>query len=130
MVPFSRTTAMATGVATRSTQRPKTITPYGPRDAGIPMTLGEFEQAEFELGWRYEIIRGVLVVSPAPLAEERSANELLGHLLLSSQERHGNGESLDATLPEHDVRTLTQIRRCDRAIWTGLGRSPRTRGRH
>ena len=33
------------------------IVPYGPRDAGIPMRLDEFEEAEFELGWRYKIIR-------------------------------------------------------------------------
>jgi Uma2 family endonuclease len=35
---------------------------------------------------------------------------------------------LDLTLPEHSLRTGAQIRRCDRAMWCGLGRLPRTRG--
>ena len=88
---------MAVGLIAK--QKAKKIVPYGPRDAGIPMMLDEFEEREFELGWRYEIIRGVLVVSPAPLAEEREGNEYLGHLLLTYKERHPQGETLDATLP-------------------------------
>lgn len=121
---------MATGLVTRPTRKPKPrpTTPYGPRDAGIPMTLDEFESAEFELGWRYEIIRGVLVVTPPPLEEERDANEELGYLLRGYQEHHPQGRALNLTLPEHNVRTPTQNRRCDRAIWAGLGRRPRTRG--
>ncbi len=103
-------------------------TPFGPRDAGMPMTLDEFEAADYELGYRYELIHGVLVVTPPPLEEERDANEELGHWLRSYQEHHAEGENLDLTLPEHNLRTLTQNRRCDRAIWTGLGRRPRTRG--
>jgi Uma2 family endonuclease len=93
------------------------------------MTLDEFEHAEFELGWRYEIIRGVLVVSPAPLEEERHANEELGRLLRNYREQHVDGRALDLTLPEHNIRTATQNRRCDRAVWAGLKRRPRTRGR-
>ncbi|MBI3466843.1 MAG: Uma2 family endonuclease [Planctomycetes bacterium] len=120
---------MAVGLITKPKRKTRKIAPYGSRDAGIPMTLDEFEAAEFELGSRYEIIRGLLVVSPAPLAEERGGNEYLGYLLLTYKEHHPQGSALDATLPEHDIRTGTQIRRCDRAIWVGLGRRPRTRGR-
>ena len=106
---------------------PKTI-PLGPRDAGQPFTSDEFESSAFEAGYRYELIRGVLVVSPAPLEEERDANEELGHWLRTYQDNHPQGCSLDLTLPEHNLRTGASNRRCDRAIWAGLGRHPQTRG--
>lgn len=95
----------------------KETAPYGPRDAGAIMTLDEFERADFEIGHRYEIIH-----------EERDANQVLGHWLLSYQESHPQGTSLDLTLPEQNVRTTFQNRRCDRVIWAGLGRRPRSRG--
>jgi Uma2 family endonuclease len=106
----------------------KRIIPYGPPDAGLPMTLDEFDEAEFEEGYRYELIHGVLVVTPPPLEEERDANEELGRWLRNYQEQHPQGKSLDLTLPEHNVRTVGQSRRCDRVIWAGLGRRPTTRG--
>jgi Uma2 family endonuclease len=104
------------------------VAPLGPRDAGIPLTLDEFEEAEFVEGYRYELIHGVLVVSPPPLEQERDSNEELGHWLRNYRESHPEGKALDLTLPEHNIRTRLQNRRCDRAIWTGLGRKPRTRG--
>ncbi|HET6878867.1 MAG TPA: Uma2 family endonuclease [Pirellulales bacterium] len=106
----------------------KPTVPYGPRDAGAIMTLDEFEEAEFELGYRYELIHGVLVVTPPPLEEERDANEELGYLLRNYQKSHPHGMSLDLTLPEQNVRTIGQNRRCDRVIWAGLARRPRSRG--
>jgi Uma2 family endonuclease len=118
---------MAT-VTAKATAVQNLTTPLGPRDAGMPMTLDEFELADYELGYRYELIHGVLIVTPPPLEEERDANEELGRWLRNYQEYHAEGKSLDLTLPEHNLRTLTQNRRCDRAIWTGLGRRPRTRG--
>lgn len=111
-----------------STITAKQIAPYGPRDAGAPMTLDEFEEADFELGYRYELIHGVLVVTPPPLEEERDANEELGRWLRNYQESHPHGKSLNLTLPEQNVRTIGQNRRCDRVIWAGLGRRPRSRG--
>lgn len=102
--------------------------PYGPHDAGIPLSPDEFEAAEFEEGYRYELIHGVLVVNAAPREEERDANQELGYLLLAYQRTHPQGKAVDLTLPEHDLRTAVQIRRADRVIWTGLGRLPRTRG--
>lgn len=92
------------------------------------MTLDDFEGAEFQPGYRYELIHGVLVVTPPPLEEERDANEELGYLLRDYQKSHPQGKRLDLTLPEQNLRTVGQNRRCDRAIWLGLGRSPRTRG--
>lgn len=38
----------------------------GPADHGRAMTLDEFEEAEFESGYRYELARGVLEVSDVP----------------------------------------------------------------
>ena len=37
----------------------------GPNDVGREMSLEEFEQADFEEGCKYELIEGILAVSPA-----------------------------------------------------------------
>jgi Uma2 family endonuclease len=102
---------------------------YGPRDAGIPLTLDEFEAADYVPGHRYELINGVLVVSPIPLEEERDANEELGSWLRTYGHTHPQGDALNLTLPEHNLRTKTNNRRADRCIWCGLDRLPRTKGR-
>jgi Uma2 family endonuclease len=94
----------------------------------MPMTLDEFDEASFRAGYRCELIHGVLVVTPPPSVKERDANEDLGYLLRTYQESHPQGRALDLTVPEHNVRTKTQNRRCDRAIWAGLGRLPQTEG--
>jgi Uma2 family endonuclease len=86
---------------------------------------GEFDAAEFEAGFRYELIHGVLVVSPAPLPQERGPNDELGHRLRSYRQNHPQGGSLDDTLPEHDILMGDDRRRADRVIWAGLGRQPR-----
>ena len=94
-----------------------------PTMAGIPMTLAEFDALEDgEEGYRYELIHGVLVVSPSPARNERDVNQELGHLLLSFAERRPG--VLDDTLNEDDVRTPLSRRRADRAIWCGRGRLP------
>jgi Uma2 family endonuclease len=121
---------MATAALATESQTEPQIVPYGPRDAGMPMTLDEFEAAEFEEGYRYELLQGVLVVTPPPLEAERDANEELGYWLRHYKDSHPQGSALDLTLPEQNIRTKTQNRRCDRAIWAGLGRTPRTRGPH
>lgn len=97
---------------------------FGPFSAGSRMSAAEFGTAEFEPGWRYELIRGVLVVSPAPLPQERGPNEDLGHWLKTYQETHAQGFHLDATLPEHDIFVGEDSRRADRVIWAGLGHTP------
>jgi Uma2 family endonuclease len=102
-------------------------TVFGPASNGISMTPAEFDRAEFEEGWRYELIRGVLVVSPAPLEEERDPNGELEYLLRLYRETHPHGKALDKTLSEHTVVTGRNRRRADRVIWAGLGRLPRRR---
>src|SRR5205823_3864670 len=96
----------------------------GPWSAGILLTPEEFDAAEFEEGWRYELIHEVLVVSPTPLRQERDPNEELGSMLRNYREGHLQGTSLDATLAEETVMTARNRRRADRVIWAGLGRLP------
>jgi len=95
----------------------------GPETAGLLMTPEEFDAIEeYDEDYRYELVNGVLVVTPVPLAEETGPNELLGYLLLGYQENHPQGRALDDTLPQQYVRTRTGRRLADRLIWTGLGR--------
>jgi Uma2 family endonuclease len=97
----------------------------GPRLAGTLMTPEEFDAIErYNENYRYELIHGVLVVSPLPLPQETSPNELLGHWLLTYRENHPQGAILDCTLPEQYVPTTDSRRRADRLIWAGLGRLP------
>jgi Uma2 family endonuclease len=96
----------------------------GPRSAGLLLTPAEFDHARFREGWRYELINGVVVVSPSPSRMERHPNEELGYLLRRYQEDHPEGSSLNLSLPEETIETKQNRRRADRAIWAGLGRDP------
>ncbi|MBM79633.1 MAG: hypothetical protein CMJ78_03440 [Planctomycetaceae bacterium] len=98
------------------------LSELGPDANGITLTPEEFDSADFEAGWRYDLIRGVLIVSPSPSKKERGPNELLARLLGNFQEDHVNGSTLDDTLSEETITTNENRRRVDRAIWTGLGR--------
>jgi Uma2 family endonuclease len=91
---------------------------------GMLLSPWEFDMADFEPGWRYELVYGVLIVNPAPLLEERDPNEELGRWLRNYQESHPNGSSLDFTVSEQTVHIGSHRRRVDRAIWAGLGRLP------
>jgi Uma2 family endonuclease len=94
--------------------------------AGALLTPREFDAADWDgEGEVYELINGVLVVSPPPVEEERDPNEQLGYLLRLYREQHPKGAALERTLPEHLIRTRRNRRRADRAIWAGLGRKPR-----
>src|SRR5260370_20184107 len=97
----------------------------GPRSAGARITPREFDRADFVEGWRYELINGVLVVSPIPLENEADPNEELGRWLRNYQESHPQGSVLNATLAERTVHTRQNRRRADRLIWAGLARLPR-----
>jgi Uma2 family endonuclease len=98
---------------------------FGPASAGTLMRPREFDRAEFAGGDRYELIHGVLVVSPPPLENERDPNGELEYLLRLYRDTHAEGAALDKTLAEHTVRTKENRRRADRVIWAGLGRRPR-----
>lgn len=99
----------------------------GPELNGIRMTPEEFDavgEGEYDPDYRYQLIDGVLIVSPPPLEAERDPNEELGFLLRKYQEENPQGGCLDVTLPEQLVRTADSRRRADRVIWVGLGRRP------
>jgi Uma2 family endonuclease len=90
------------------------------------MTPAEFDAipaSRWAKGYRYEVINGVLVVSPPPGAGERSPNDYLGYLLNLYREGREEGKVIDDTLPEQTV-AATDRRRADRVIWTRLGRKP------
>ena len=117
---------MLTVARRRTPAKPKPKVPcYGPAANGRLMSPREFDRGDFERGWRYELVNGVLIVSPSPVLNERDPNEELGHILRTYQEHHPQGSALDLTVNEHDVETGDNRRRADRAIWAGLGRLPR-----
>lgn len=101
--------------------------PLGPWANGMLMTPEEFDTvAEWDPDYRYELVNGVLIVSPPADIGERGPSDLLGGLLLIYKMMHPQGYHLDATVFEETVATAMGRRRMDRAIWTGLGRKPRT----
>ncbi len=109
-------------MSTALLKRPRLQISHG--SAGIHLSAAEFDCANLEEGWRYELIDGVLVVSTTPLEAERDPNEELGHWLRTYQEAHAQGHVLDKTLPEHMVITSENRRSLDRILWIGLGRLP------
>ncbi|MHC5538865.1 Uma2 family endonuclease [Singulisphaera rosea] len=104
----------------------KSMPRVGPSSAGLLMSPEEFEAlVDFDDRYRYELVRGVLVVSPFASKAERDPNEELGHQLRLYRDQDPQGASLDATVMEEYVRTTpTSRRRTDRVIWAGLGRLP------
>jgi Uma2 family endonuclease len=85
----------------------------------------EFDAArEYDDEHVYELVHGVLVVSPIPSEEEASPNDELDYMLRSYRDTHAKGKSLNETLPERYVKTADSRRRADRVIWCGLDRLP------
>ncbi len=100
----------------------------GPEHAGTMMTPEEFDAIEeYDENFCYELVHGVLVVTPRPLAEETDPNEELGGWLRNYQKGHPQGSALDMTLPQQYVGTPTSRRLADRWIWAGLDRLPHRR---
>lgn len=89
------------------------------------MTPEEFDAiVNYDDRYRYELVHGVLVVSPFASAAERDPNEELGYLLRLYRDQHPLGGAVDATLTENYLQTHDSRRRADRVIWAGLGRRP------
>jgi Uma2 family endonuclease len=100
----------------------------GPEWNGALMTPEEFDAVEaYDAEYRYELVHGVLVVTPIPLVQESDPNEHLGHLLRTYRDTHPDGSALDATLPQQYVRSRESRRLADRVIWAALGRLPNLR---
>ena len=100
---------------------------YGPDSNGIMMTPREFDRAKFFEGSRYELINGVLVVSPPPLESQRDPNDERAFWIRAYQYQHSQGGCVDKTLPEQTINTGKNRRNADRVIWIGPGRRPRRR---
>jgi Uma2 family endonuclease len=100
---------------------------FGRSSNGMLMTPEEFDaETDFDELYSYELIHGVLIVSPPPGESERDPNDELGHLLRTYQSGHPQGRVLDKTLTEQYVHSPDSRRRADRVIWIGLGRTPDT----
>ena len=109
----------------RPRSRSRSLPRIGPHSNGMSMTVEEFDAIEnYDDCYRYELIRGVLIVSPIPSAAEADPNGELEFMLRTYRRSHPQGESLDATLCERYVHLAESRRRPDRAIWAGLGRVP------
>jgi Uma2 family endonuclease len=92
---------------------------------GICMSPADFDAiSEYDDLYKYQLIHGVVIVNPIPLAQQRGPNQELGRRLLNYQADHPQGKSLDATLEEEYVRTDDSRRLADRVIWAGLGCKP------
>jgi Uma2 family endonuclease len=101
----------------------------GPGSAGLRMKPEAFDAipaSEFVRGYRYELIDGVLVVTPPVGDAEADPNDDLGYLLRTYLEAHRAERPFDQTMPERLVPGTPNRRRCDRAVWVGLGRLPDT----
>jgi Uma2 family endonuclease len=95
------------------------------RSNGMLMTPQEFDAVrDYDERYVYELVHGVVIVSPPPARAERGPNEELGYILRLHKETHPQGSALDATLPEDTIATADSRRRADRVIWAGLGRDP------
>ncbi len=93
-----------------------------PASNGMMMTGEEFDAIDDWIdGYRYELIHGVLVVSPPAGIGERSPNSYLAYLIYSFNESHENGAVVDDTVAEQEIKIGGNRRRMDRAIWVGLG---------
>jgi Uma2 family endonuclease len=105
----------------RTTKRIK----LGRSSNGMLMTPEEFDTVtDYDDGYVYELIHGVLIVSPTPGEAERDSNGELGFLLRLYQQTHPEGAALDKTLPEQYIPLPDGRRRADRVVWTRLGRVP------
>lgn len=101
-------------------------TRIGPGCNGMLLSPEEYDSAtEWDPGYRYELVQGVLVVAPPPAIGERSSNDELGFLVRLYKESHPSGSAVDETAPEQGILCGRQRRRADRAIWVGLGRRVR-----
>lgn len=102
----------------------------GLASAGLSMTAEEFDAAlDYDGNYNYELIHGVLVVSPLAGEMERAPNEILGYLLNRYRFEHPSGNALIDTVFEQYLKTAGNRRRADRVVWTMIGNErpdPRT----
>jgi Uma2 family endonuclease len=89
------------------------------------MTPDEFDAVtDWDDRFTYELVQGIVIVSPPVAASERGPNEELGRWLLDYRDTHPQGSILVETLPEEYVPTPNSRRRADRVIWVGVDHIP------
>src|SRR5262245_17194762 len=118
-----------TTAGTKTARRVHSRGRIGPGSAGRLMTAEQFDALrpeQFVGRNRYELINGVLIVTPPVSDAEADPNDDLGYLLRTYQETNPLGVVIDRTMPERTVPGTSQRRRADRVIWIGLGRVPDT----
>lgn len=92
---------------------------------GMRLSAEEFDALEnWEEGFRYELIHGVLIVTPPAGPGERIPNDELGYLLRMYRDTSPHGHLLNDTAPEQEIQIGENRRRADRTVWIGLGRRP------
>lgn len=116
-------TTLMTRTAPSVRQRPQRLS-LGPDNNGLRLTPREFDRADFDPAYSYELVNGVCIVAPPTDVNERQPNDELSYALRAYQ-RGPHGHHLDETLPEHTIETHADRRRADRVIWCGLGRPPK-----
>jgi Uma2 family endonuclease len=103
-------------------------TRIGPEHNGMPMTPEEFDAIEdWDDDFRYELVRGVLIVSPPADIGELKPNDELGYWFLSYRDHHAKDSALDDTVFEFTLKTTNGRRRAGRVVWCGLERFPNYR---
>lgn len=96
----------------------------GADSAGIRMTPEEFDAIEdWDDNFRYELIHGVLVVSPPASRIEVDLVLELVHLLKCYSDTR-SPDPMDLVLSEQYMGLPDSVRRPDISIWIGLGRIP------
>lgn len=104
-----------------------TVTRLHAGSTGLVMTPEEFDAIEdYDRGYRYELLNGVVIVTPPAEIGERSPNDELGRLIRNYMMDHPEGGCIDETAFEQYIRVENGRRIADRAIWIGLGRVPDT----
>ncbi len=114
-------------MAIGSRSRTRLTTRLGLRSSGLAMTPEEFDglpDGVFNKHLRYELINGVLIVTPPPGNAEIDPNSELGHLVWYYKYYHPQGSIVDVVLAEQTIYATANRRRADHAIWIGLGRIP------
>ncbi len=97
-----------------------------PASAGILMSPEEFDAVtDYDETVNYELVHGVLVVTPMASLAERSPNDLLGYWINSYRYQHAAGSCVVETAFEQYLSIRDNRRRADRVIWiTQAGRRP------
>lgn len=92
---------------------------------GMSMTVEEFDAVDdYDPEYRYELIRGVVIVTPIPNEPHEASGDELGYLLGRFRREHPRGVVVDETLPNRYLCTSAGRRLTDRVIWADLGRRP------